>query len=694
MSTSELPLKIAILWHQHQPFYKKEHEFLMPWVRMHGVKDYYDLPALLKDFPKIRQTINLAPSLLMQLEEYIAGTTKDAAQRLTEIPASELHISEKEEILKTFFLCNVETMVLPLERYRELYDRSRDRERALHEFTEGHWRDLQTWYNLTWIGELSRQRDDVQNLLKKGRDFTEGEKLHVLKIHTEILEQVLPVMQELFKSGQIELSVTPLYHPILPLLCNSEVAREAMPNVPLPKKTFKNSDDAEHHIERAKEVFKKHFGELPRGVWPSEGSISDEVLKMLSGAGFSWAASDEEILQHSREHYLHTEKYFAHIFKKDSREIAVLFRDHALSDAIGFVYQHWNPEHAADDFVNRLKAIRNDIILHHGEAALKSAVVPIILDGENCWEYYAQNGVPFLKALYERLSGDEFQTITCSEAAKPSGYLKPLEMIRAGSWINANFKIWIGHEEKNRAWEMLAEAREVLGRHRETVRDEVFKKAFEHILIAEGSDWFWWYGDDHRADNQDDFDLLFRWHIQRVYEILAMPVPREVLKPIRTSKSGELVVPQRGEVRPTVNGLIEPEHEWEYAGYYDASHSGSTMHRAGELFKRLWFGRDGELLYFRCDTSRPLEDGEGFEFTVTSPRFVSLKITKKGVFLESEDSSHLFGGKFCMKEILEFVVFRDIFLKEHETELTMQVKVHTNNGVMQYPAYHELHLKM
>ncbi|HYF03477.1 MAG TPA: hypothetical protein VEC36_08875, partial [Patescibacteria group bacterium] len=457
---------------------------------------------------------------------------------------------------------------------------------------------------------------------------------------------------------------------------------------------FKKNEDAEHHIERAISVFKKHFGQAPLGCWPSEGSISNEVLKILSRAGFLWAASDEEILQHSREQYRHTEKYFAQSFQKDGEEIAILFRDHTLSDAIGFVYQHWNPEHAADDFANRLKAIRHDIVLHHGEEALKYAVVPVILDGENCWEYYAQNGIPFLKALYERLSCDEFETITCSEAAKLSRFSEPLESIRAGSWINANFKIWLGHEEKNNAWTMLAEAREILDRHHEVVRDDVFEKAFEHILIAEGSDWFWWYGDDHRADNQDDFDLLFRWHIQRVYEILALPVPATVFKPIRSLKKGEIVTPQRGEVRPTINGHIEPENEWEYAGYYDASHSGSTMHRAGELFKRLWFGRDGDLLYFRCDTSRPLEENEGFEFTVTSPRFVSLKITKKGVFLESEDTQSLFGGKFCVKEILEFVVYREIFLKGDENELSLQIKVHTNNSVMTYPAYTEVVLKL
>lgn len=675
-----LPLKIAILWHQHQPFYKKEHEFLMPWVRLHGTKDYYDLPALLKDFPKIRQTINLAPSLLIQLEEYIAGTTEDAAQRLTKIPAQKLHISEKEELLKSFFMCNVETMVLPYERFKELFDRARNRETALHSFGESEWRDLQTWYNLTWIGEISRQRDDVQNLLKKGRDFTEEEKFHVLKIHTEILGQVLPVMQELFKSGQIELSVTPLYHPILPLLCDSEVAREAMPNVPLPHTLFKRPEDAAHHIERARDVFKNHFGGEPRGCWPSEGSISNEVLKLLSGAGFSWAASDEEILQRSVKNYKPTEKYFARLFKNGDAEISLLFRDHALSDAIGFTYQHWNAANAADDFINRLRAIREQIVLHHGEKALEHAVVPVILDGENCWEYYAQNGVPFLKALYERLSGEDFQTITCSEAAELSHFLKPVETLRAGSWINANFKIWLGHEEKNAGWTMLAKAREVLEHHRDKAQPDVFKKAYEHILIAEGSDWFWWYGDDHHAENQDDFDLLFRWHIQRAYEILGVSVPDDVGKAIRTDAKSVTVIPQRGIVSPKINGLAEPESEWEYAGYYDASHSGSTMHRAGELFKRFWFAGDGEALYFRCDTSRPLEDDEWFEFNFSAPRNLVLKIAKKGVHIESADPSVLFGGKFCVAEIVEFALYRDMLLKADEEELEVTITVHSRQG--------------
>ncbi|MBI3260209.1 MAG: hypothetical protein HYZ54_12165 [Ignavibacteriae bacterium] len=291
-----LPLRVAILWHQHQPYYKKEETFILPWVRLHGAKDYYDLPAILNEFPQIKQTFNLVPSLTLQIEEYCSNTTRDRVQILTEIKAKDLTEANKKDIIKSFFLCNQETMVLPYERYCQLYEEAMNIEIAVEKFTPQDWRDIQTWYNLTWIGHLSRGDERVKALFDKGKNFTEKEKLQVLEIHREILEKVLPEMKYLHKQGQIEISVTPLYHPILPLVIDNHSLLEALPNAILPDTAFSRPEDADMQIIRAVEYYQSQFGDNTIGMWPAEGSVSNAALSLMAKNGIKWVATDEGIL--------------------------------------------------------------------------------------------------------------------------------------------------------------------------------------------------------------------------------------------------------------------------------------------------------------------------------------------------------------------------------------------------------------
>lgn len=588
-----LPLRVAFLWHQHQPYYKKDSTFILPWVRLHGAKDYYDLPALLREFPTVRQTINLAPSLMIQIDDYLHHTTKDTVQLLTEIPADELTDEHKKQILALFFLCNQELMTLPYERYRTLHERASRPEIAVAEFTAQDWRDLQTWYNLTWIGHVSRSDKRVQHLFEKGMNFTEQDKQLVLTIHQEIMARILPEMKELRASNQIEISVTPMYHPISPLLISNESAREAMPNCVLPEKQFDGLEDAAIHIRRAQEYYQTTFGELPNGIWPSEGSISMASLDLMVQNGISWAASDEDVLWASTRDHHWTDKFFPRTVRTPSGDIAMLFRDHALSDAIGFVYSRWDATHAADDFCRRLREIRAGIVERYGEQALAHAVVPVILDGENCWEYYFQNGSYFLRTLYSRLSGNEFQTVTCSEATENHAeFLPPLTSIRAGSWINANFKIWIGHPEDNAAWTMLADARAAVMTKKQHAD---FTAAFEHILIAEGSDWCWWYGDDHVSANQRQFDELFRWNIEQAYRTVGLLPPDAVFRSILG---------------------IATESSWSDAHLFEPERTASAMHSIGDVVRKILYRKKITTLEVRIDLSRDLSENERITLTV------------------------------------------------------------------------------
>ena len=685
------PIKVALIWHFHQPYYKKEKEFMLPWVRLHGIKDYFSLPELFQEFPNVKQTINLVPSLRMQLDEYIEGTCEDKIQRLTKIPAVELSECDKEDILRLFFLCNHENMLNPYPRYKELLDRSSDKIKALKEFSQQDWRDLQVWYNLTWLDGYSRNHKAVRRLFDKGRDFAEEEKIAMLEMHKYILSQIRPQLKMLQTTGQLEISCTPMYHPILPLLCDSNVASESMPDIELPKIRFKYPQDAEWQIASSLEYFAKSSGRKLYGMWPSEGSISNEVLDLMIKAGVQWAASDEEVLKKSlMPDYKHTHKYFPRKYLSENGSIALLFRDHSLSDAIGFVYSRWNAYDAAIDFTNKLKHIRSEIINEHGEDALDHAAVPVILDGENCWEFYYENGIHFQRSLYDILSNDgTFLTVTPSEAiqAEHTEYLPTIKSIRAGSWINADFRIWIGNRQNREAWSMLARARETIEKAKESVDLDKYQKALNEIYIAEGSDWFWWYCDDHQASNKYDFDMLFRWHLEQAYKLIGQEVPNDIFIPIHTPEDKTIITPQKNLISPRITGLNSTESDWPEAGCYDAEKSLGSMHFAGAILKKLLFGSNKEKIFSRLVLSRKLKNEEKIEINVSEPN-------KYKIIIKNHSSCIHFFSKtrpYCI-ELASYEVI-DIALDKLITEkmgsstcfADISINVITENSNIVYP---------
>lgn len=611
------PLNVAILWHQHQPNYKQPDQniFILPWVRFHALKDYYDLVAILDDFPQIHQNFNLVPSLVMQLEDYIHDRCRDKVEILSRKKAKELNQEEKIELLKYFFQLNPATMVEIYPGYLSLWHKRGEQFdennsiHALNRFSDHDYLDLQVWYNLSWVGEQHKKEALFIDLIAKDHHFSETDKQNLFTAQKEILKKILPKHAELKKRGQIEISTTPLYHPILPLLCDTDIARVSQPEIKLPKRRFRYPQDANEQIAKAIAFHRDHFGEKPVGMWPSEGSISEEVVQLFAGNQIKWIATDEEILFHSwKQMNIHTNMkrenlYAPWNFKTLSGDVSIFFRDHTLSDLIGFVYQTWDAEKAAQDFVARLQSIRKNIADNFGEPHLKNAIVSIILDGENCWEYYPNNGKDFLQALYRKLTDtSEIKTVTFAEFLHRKIEQPSLTKIFPGSWINHNYNIWIGHKEDNTAWDYVTEARELLDQaeKEKTIPEEKLQQAKEEIFIAEGSDWCWWYGEDHETENAPEFDQIFRAHVIRVYELLGKEVPAKLFDPIRKQTHKKLVTTKpTGFITPVIDGLETNYFEWMAAGLFDANRQGAAMHQTAQTISTIHYGFDLENFYLK-----------------------------------------------------------------------------------------------
>ena len=525
MSTS-LPLRICFLWHQHQPDYRSGDGYFLPWVRLHATKDYRDICKILGQHP-VKHTINVVPSMLMQLDGYATGRM-DELETLTLTSAIDLTDEQKLALAGWATTVQRGTMVSPLPRYEELFDSLVARK--FEGYDNQTWRDVQALVNLAWLGpEVRRTSALAVEMIIQERNFHE-EQIHALiALHHEIMEDVVPTLLEYEASGMFEISVTPYHHPILPLLIDSDVAHESMPDVELPYPAYCAPEHARRHVCRALDDWQHRSGHRPKGMWSAEGSLSTASLAMLAEHGVVWTATDEDVLQKSLGELWHpAEKYFPHEVETLFGPITVLFRDHGLSDAIGFEYARWDANVAADDFVRRLHERRLMIISQFGEEALASAVVPIILDGENCWEFYDGNGEEFLNALMQRCSNPAlFTSLTCSEAADSPGKRR-LHHFTAGSWINGTFDIWIGSPLKNLAWSLLRDAKLALEGAGKT--PEEVATAMETV---EASDWFWWYDDRHMATHKSNFDSIFRGHLSTMFEACGISPPVDLSRPLQ-----------------------------------------------------------------------------------------------------------------------------------------------------------------
>jgi alpha-amylase/alpha-mannosidase (GH57 family) len=653
--------RVAILWHMHQPYYEDlaTREHIMPWVRLHALKDYYGMVALLREFPHVRMTFNLVPSLLVQLEAFAEDRARDRCLELSLKPATDLDEQDVSFVLENFFHAQRHHMIDAYPRYGELlalrdgFTTIAERRGAAARFSADDLRDLQVWHKLAWIDPVYLDGDDrIRGLVAKGRGFSEDDKRILREVELELLKSVIPEYRAAAERGQIEISASPFYHPILPLLCDSDIYLRTHPDARRPRQPFRRPEDAVEQLQRAVACHVRLFGQSPVGLWPSEGSVSDAIVPLVEASGFRWMATDEMILgrtlgvNFTRDARGLVEQpdqlYLPYRVRAGGASVACMFRDHVLSDRIGFVYSGWAPEQAAEDFVGRLVESGRRYAERTGGG---EAVIPIILDGENAWEHFPGGGRPFLRALYRRLAAEpELRTVTMAEAC--ASVTRELPAIFPGSWIDANFYIWIGHADDQKGWSQLADARTALDAAAAIPATDpvAIAEAREEILIAEGSDWFWWYGDDHSSPHDDEFDSLFRVHLRNAYRRLQIPVPDELfVTNISTVALSATQTLPTSFLAPTLDGEETSYFEWLAAGRLEVRNVAGAMHQAerpSSSVSLVLFGFDARRLYVRVDFPVRAID------LLASGRELSLKfVTPAGVrFSVRQEAGRLVAG--------------------------------------------------
>lgn len=613
-------LYLTILWHQHQPYYKDDGDgvYHMPWAYLHAVKDYYEMARHLEEAGNVKAVFNYVPSLLIQLEDYTDINVPDAFLAALRKDVKALTAEERRSVASQCFMANTQNMIRPLRRFSELYDKMSGAGGDTSVFSDQELLDLEIMYLLSWCGQFMRREDPhVSYLLEKGAGFSEDEKRRLLENACLWIKRIREIHLRLAEKGTAELSCTPYFHPILPLLTDISSAREACWDMAMPDVEGDLSPDADWHLTEGLKEFERQFGVKAAGMWPAEGSVSQKTAKKYAAAGIRWIASDEEVLGNSlrlnmkdkaNRHILYKRHFQLH----EGRKLNIFFRDKELSDLIGFTYSSWNPKDAVNDFMGQLKRIY--------DSADFSPHVSVILDGENAWEYYPDNAFEFFRELYRALGSTEWLvTQTFSEAvencAVPEEIMPDLV---AGSWIMGNFRIWIGHEEKNKAWEMLSKTRRVMMKHMDRAPEDIRKKAYKELHAAEGSDWFWWFGDDHFSAQADVFDRLFRTHLINIRRLLKLEAPTELFRPIKRSARTGILRKPVDFIRPAIDGRITDFYEWQSGGLFDLKADAGSMHAGGGDLKKLGYGFDEKNLYIALDADFREADDKELEIEILS----------------------------------------------------------------------------
>jgi alpha-amylase/alpha-mannosidase (GH57 family) len=505
----------------HQPYYQDllTGETDAPWVRLHAVKDYLDMVQILEKYPAIHQTFNLVPSLVEQIESYVNNTVKEKFLLLSLKPAKDLSAQDKAFILERFFSINKEKVISIHPRYYNLYLKRQSN----IEFSTQEYLDLQVWFNLAWIDpSFRRLTPELSRMMDKGRFFNEEEKLFVLNRQSEIIKEIIPTYKKFLETSQIEITTTPFYHPILPLLYSTNVAKQANTRTMLPKVKFAYPADCKAQIDEAIKFHTSRFG-APSGMWPSEEGVSEHIIPFIIQSGINWIVADEAILFKSLKKKRRGTRllYQPHLLSRKDGSLNIIFRDRNLSDIISFVYQAWKTEDAVGDFMRHLQVINEGF-------KDEDILVTVAMDGENAWEYFVNDGLDFLNSLYQKLSDSKFvKTTTIKEYLKTHPPKSQIEYLQPGSWIFAEFGKWIGNPHKVRGWEFLAKARLDLEESINSMDEKNIGLAWKQMYILEGSDWFWWLGEDHA-----DFDKLFRMHLSNLYTLMGKETPEAFKKSI------------------------------------------------------------------------------------------------------------------------------------------------------------------
>ncbi|HET7375501.1 MAG TPA: glycoside hydrolase family 57 protein, partial [Anaerolineae bacterium] len=615
----EEPLYLSIVWHHHQPLYYKDPAtgiYTRPWVRVHATKDYFDMASTVAKYPNVHVTFNLTPVLIRQLDDFAAGA-KDIYWTTAEKPADQLTDDDKRFILQHFFDTNPK-IIARFPRYQDLADKRKSAdsaaiEAALQSFTTQDFRDLQVLFNLAWFDPDFLAQEPLKSLVAKGSNFAESDKPPIFDQALAVIKQIIPEYKDLQDKGQIEVITTPYAHPILPLLYDTDLEKVGNSAAIMPER-FSFPNDAIAQLKKSVEIYQAHYGRVPRGLWPGEGAVAQEIVKMVGDAGYQWMASGEIVLakslgldsftRDSQDTVQQADKLYQPYLAEDKQygvKVNMIFRDQRLSDLIGFEYSNKPGKQAADDLMQRLENIRQEL---KKENAAGPHLVSIILDGENAWENYDNDGKDFLNALYQNLS--ESKTV---KAVTPTEYFalhppaQKIDQLFPGAWFSANYDTWIGEEEEATAWNYLLKTRTTLYDYdvskKKSIAPDKLARALDFMYLAEGSDWFWWYGADQDSGDDAYFDRGFRALLAEVYKSLELDVPEFVQVPIVSAKVATPSQQPIGLISPTIDGRVTSDQEWKSAGAYIAS--GGVQARAADVATACYYGLDAKNISFRVD---------------------------------------------------------------------------------------------
>ena len=619
MISQSKKLSIAFYWHMHQPVYQLSPtgDFLMPWVRLHAVKDYLDMALWAKKFDKLKLNFNFVPVLINAIINYGENEAHDIHSRLTITPQDELTNEDKIFILNNFFDANYQTMILANPEYHRLYQivqSSGTEDTSI--FSNQEYADLMALFNLAWIDpSFKTSNSELKKLVKKGKNYTLEDRIAIIQIQRYIIKKIITTIRKLIEKNKIEITTSPYYHPILPILLDyKNIKKNSSPANDL--QDLKTDLDAKMQTKMALDRIEEVFGKRPRGVWPSEQCVSAKTLEMLSSLGVEWSLSDEGILANSINfefehdfkgyikepyHLLKTYKY-----KTSTSDLKMVFRESTIPNLIGFEYQNHNPIATANDLYDRIKVLQSKILSSPDNEHL----LTIALDGENCWENYLEDGASFLKTLYTLITEDDsLETVLLSDYLEKTKEDKLLPKIASGSWINRNFKLWIDEPVKDIAWTYLKRVRQDFANFvkREPLNPNI-ELARRELFICEGSDWFWWYGEPNDSGRDNIFDFLFRTHLKNVYRYLDLDTPKyldDPLSDISTSKPSKY---PKSLITPNINGknVVDEDDEWNNAGYIEIP-DGPVL-RESKLFDKIRFGNDQNNFYLKFHLNKYIKE--------------------------------------------------------------------------------------
>lgn len=684
-------LNIAFIWHFHQPNYQKDYnsDFLLPWVRLHATKDYLDMLKRLDKFPNIKLNFDFSPVLLTSLQKYINGA-KDIHLRLLLKDVKKFGDDEKVFILNNYFDLNYKNMVLKNQYFTELFNkRANAKNLNLDMFTSQQYADIMANYNLLWVDKIFiSDYPELEKLIKKEKNYTLEDRKKIYEIQLDIMKRILKEYKIYQDDNRIEISTSPYYHPLIPLLIdfkNKEIKNYE--NLPV---DFKNVEDAQIQIENAIEKYVEFFGKKPNGMWLSEQCVCPKSASMLASSGIKWSVLDEGILSKTikKEFVRDFEGNLENPFElnvnyrtKSKKPLNILFSDAFFANLLNFVYGNYDSKIAANDMYDKIKIIQSKL----QNSPVKNHILTIALDGENCWETYENDGDEFLNTLYSLISNDEtLQTVLVNDFIENNEAQK-LDNLKSGSWIKRNFDLWIGEPTKNAAWLYLSSVKDDFEKFKikakknkkldEKEKQELDEKIFlakRELLIAQGSDWYWWYGEPNESKSDGVFDYLFREHLCNVYRYLNLEIPKYLLIPLTANPNRPLRNPA-GKICPKLDAKLSNLADWQDAGFiFTPDNPTSNLAR---LIKNIYFGYDDSYLYFR------------FELNKNSARFDHEKLNNRIAIYFINKKENIFSPiRFVNRNENIYPILKNQFSTEIRFSFDRKTvsKLHINRAIKYY----------